>query len=286
MKKQALFYEALSDSGTVQCHLCPHRCVIKEGYFGKCRVRQNEAGSLYTINYGQVVSLALDPIRKKPLKFYRPGTNILSAGSFGCNLTCDFCQNHSISQDLPASMYMASDQLALLAEQTGDNIGIAFTYNEPTIWYEYVYDCARLIKEKNKDTSVVLITNGYINREPLIGLLPFVDAMNIDLKSFSDDYYKRLCGGSLQPVLDTIEVAAARCHVEITTLLVTGENDSLEEVGEVARFIAAIDPDIPLHLSRYFPNYKLENPPTDTGFIVKARDLAGKYLNHVLTGNM
>lgn len=286
MKREATFYETLPDSNRVKCQLCPHYCLIKDGQFGSCRVRQNEGARLYTINYGEIASLALDPIEKKPLKFYRPGTHILSVGTFGCNLTCDFCQNHTISQGHVPTRFMSAKDLAQLACQGEDNIGIAFTYNEPTIWFEYIYDCASLIKEMDRDRSVVLITNGYINEGPLLKLLPLVDAMNIDLKAFNNDYYKRLCGGSLEPVKKTIELAAKACHIEITTLLVSGENDRLEEVEKIASFIGAIDPDIPLHLTRYFPNYKLKNPPTDTAFIVKARDLAGKYLNHVLMGNI
>lgn len=167
-----------------------------------------------------------------------------------------------------------------------DNIGVAFTYNDPSIWYEYVYDCAKLLKETNPSTVVVLVTNGYINEEPLKKLLPFVDAMNIDLKSFNNEYYKNLCGGSLEPVLKAIRIASKACHVEITTLLVSEKNDNIEEVEEIAKFLSSIDKDIPLHLSRYFPRYKLENSPTDINFMMEAEIVAKRYLNKVKLGNI
>lgn len=158
--------------------------------------------------------------------------------------------------------------------------------DEPSIWYEYVYDCAKLLKETDPAAAVVLVTNGYISEEPLKKLLPYVDAMNIDLKSFNTTYYKDLCGGSLKPVLKTIEIAAEHCHVEITTLLVSGENDNLEEVEEIAEFINSVNHDIPLHLSRYFPRYKLENSPTDVKFMREAEKVAKKHLSKVILGNV
>lgn len=167
-----------------------------------------------------------------------------------------------------------------------NNIGIAFTYNEPSIWYEYVYDCAKLLKETEQSSSVVLVTNGYINEEPLKKLIPYVDAMNIDLKGFSSKYYNDICGGSLNPVLNTIRIASKICHVEITNLLVTGENDNIDEVESIARFLSSIDKNIPLHLTRYFPQYKASKPPTDIKFMLEARETAEKYLNRVRLGNI
>ncbi|MDF2612340.1 MAG: radical protein [Clostridia bacterium] len=284
MKTEALFYEKIKDK--VHCFLCPHNCVIKDGHFGKCNVRIHEDGKLFTINYGEVTSISLDPIEKKPLYYFRPSTQILSVGSFGCNFTCDFCQNYSISQSVAQSTFVPKEDLVETVMTTKNNIGIAFTYNEPSIWYEYVYDSAKLLKEADKNASTVLVTNGYISEEPLKELFPYIDAMNIDLKSFSTRYYKDLCGGSLNPVLKTIEMAAKACHVEITTLLVTGENDSLEEVEEIARFLNTVNPDIPLHLSRYFPRYKLQSAPTDISFMRKAEETAGRYLHKVILGNI
>ncbi|WP_160671965.1 AmmeMemoRadiSam system radical SAM enzyme [Clostridium sp. C8-1-8] len=284
MKREAMFYEQLKDK--VHCYLCPHNCVIENGHIGKCNVRTNEDGKLYSLNYGEITSASLDPIEKKPLYFFKPGSYILSVGSYGCNFVCGFCQNYSISQQIAKSELVTKEELVDTILTTKDNIGIAFTYNEPSIWYEYVYDCAKLLKETNKDSSVVIVTNGYISEEPLKMLLPYVDAMNIDLKSYSNRYYKELCGGSLQPVLKTIEVASKACHVEITTLLVSEENDSLEEVEEIAKFLSSIDKDIPLHLSRYFPRYKLLNSPTDLKFMRDAEITARRYLNRVMLGNV
>ena len=159
-----------------------------------------------------------------------------------------------------------------------DNIGVAFTYNEPSIWYEYVYNASKLLKESLKDINIVMVTNGYIKEEPLKMLLPNVDAMNIDLKAFNNKYYVDICGGSVEPVLDTIMIASKQCHVEVTTLLVNGENDSVEEISEIAGFIASVNRDIPLHLSRYFPNYKMENPATKLEVMYEDRDIAKNIL--------
>jgi pyruvate formate lyase activating enzyme len=296
MEKEALFYEKQGDK--ISCILCPHSCLIPVGANGKCKVRTNREGKLYTINYGEMTSAARDPIEKKPLEYFRPGSFILSVGSFGCNFRCGFCQNYNISQyseapDLnskdtfrPETEFVPKEKLVETILSTKNNIGIAFTYNEPSIWYEYVYDCSRLLKEKDEKACVVLVTNGYISEEPLRELLPYTDAMNIDLKSFSSKYYKDLCGGSLKPVQKTIEAAAKVCHVEITTLLVSGENDSLEEVDEIARYLSGINRDIPLHLSRYFPRYKHQSAPTDISFMKKAEETAKKHLNRVVLGNI
>ncbi|MBL4931173.1 AmmeMemoRadiSam system radical SAM enzyme [Clostridium paridis] len=284
MKKEAMFYEKLDDK--IHCYLCPHNCVIENGHIGKCNVRKHEDGVLYTLNYGEITSASLDSIEKKPLNYFKPNTQIFSVGSFGCNFTCEFCQNYSISQSVANSDYVPPENLIEAVVTTKNNIGLAFTYNEPSIWYEYMYDTSKLLKETDASKSVVIVTNGYISEEPIREILPYVDAMNIDLKSFSNKYYKDLCGGSLKPVLKTIEIAVKECHVEITTLLVSGENDNLEEVEEIAKFLSSINPDIPLHLSRYFPRYKLENSPTDINFMKKAEELAKKYLNKVNLGNI
>ncbi|MFA6309561.1 MAG: AmmeMemoRadiSam system radical SAM enzyme [Clostridia bacterium] len=284
MKKEAMFYEPAKEK--IHCFLCPHNCMIENGKFGKCNVRTNEDGKLFTINYGEITACSMDPIEKKPLCYFKPSSFILSVGTFGCNFTCGFCQNYRISQSIAKSEYVPKEKLVDMILHKENNIGIAFTYNEPSIWYEYVYDCAKLLKEMDSDKSVVLVTNGYINEKPLAELLPYVDAMNIDLKSFNNDYYKKLCGGSLKPVLKTIETAVKSCHVEVTTLLVSGENDTVEEIEEIAKFLSSVDKNIPLHLSRYFPNYKFNNPATDTEFMKKAGEVAHKYLNRVNLGNV
>ena len=284
MKVEAMFYERIRNK--IHCYLCPHNCVMDDGHRGKCNVRVHEDDKLYTINYGEITSVSLDPIEKKPLHFFRPGSYILSVGSYGCNFICDFCQNFRISQSIADSNYVSKESLVETVLKTENNIGIAFTYNEPSIWYEYVYDCAKLIKETDPGVSVALVTNGYISEEPLKKLLPYIDAMNIDLKSFSNKYYNKLCGGSLEPVLRTIEISSKSCHVEVTTLLVSGKNDNLEEIEDIAKFISFIDSDIPLHLSRYFPRYKMESPATDIEFMERAEEVSKKHLKKVVLGNV
>lgn len=284
MEKEALFYEKQGDK--INCKLCPHNCLIPVGAHGICNVRVNREGKLYTINYGEITSMAQDPIEKKPLYHFKPGSNILSVGSFGCNFSCGFCQNYSISQGRANSEYIPPDKLVEICKGLEDNIGIAFTYNEPSIWYEYVYNSSKLLKETLKDINIVMVTNGYIKEEPLKMLLPYVDAMNIDLKAFNNKYYKDICGGSVTPVMDTIKIASKECHVEVTTLLVNGENDSAEEIEGIASFIASLNKDIPLHLSRYFPNYKMENPATEIEVMRRDRDIAKEHLNYVYLGNV
>jgi len=249
-------------------------------------VRTHENGKLYTINYGEITSASLDPIEKKPLKFFRPSTFIFSVGSFGCNFTCSFCQNYRISQFRSESTFVSKEQLVRIVQTSENNTGLAFTYNEPSIWYEYVYDTAKLLKETDPNKAVVLVTNGYINEEPLRKLLPYIDAMNIDLKSFSNDFYKHLCGGKLEPVLKTIEIATRFCHVEITTLIVSGKNDQLEEIEKIAVYLKNINPRIPLHLTRYFPRYRFDALPTDIRFMTKAKEVAKKHLSNVVLGNL
>lgn len=278
------FYE--KHNNDIRCRICPHNCLIKEGAFGICRVRTVKNGELIATNYGEVTSIAIDPIEKKPLYHFKPSKNILSIGSYGCNMTCSFCQNYEISQNKPKTEFVRIERLISIIDEVEDNIGIAFTYNEPMMWYEYMYDAAKAIKEHNKDTSVVVVTNGYINEEPLNKLLPYVDAMNIDLKGYTNRYYNKICGASLEPVLETIKRCNGKCHLEITTLLVSDENDSLEEAENIAKFISSVNPNIPLHLSRYFPRYKMESEATKVEKLIEARNVAKKYLKYVYVGNV
>ena len=284
MKSNIMFYDKKEDS--IRCKLCPHNCILKENKFGVCNVRTVENNIGVAINYGEVTSANIDPIEKKPLKHNKPGKNILSVGTFGCNMSCSFCQNYEISQQVQKSEYIETDKLINIIETLNDNIGIAFTYNEPFMWYEYIYDVVKKIKGRNKDISTVLVTNGYVNKEPLEKILPYIDAMNIDLKGYTNKYYNNICGAKLEPVLDTIALASKYCHIEITTLMVSGENDSIDEIENIAKFIASVDKNIPLHLSRYFPRYNLNNPPTDIENMIKARDIAKKYLSYVYIGNV
>jgi pyruvate formate lyase activating enzyme len=236
------FYEEYKDK--IRCRVCPHNCILDEGKFGICRVRTVKSDVPVVVNYGEVTSIAVDPIEKKPLYHFKPSKNILSIGSFGCNMTCSFCQNYEISQGKPQTQYMSVEKLIEIISSVENNAGVAFTYNEPFMWYEYMYDAAKGIKENDPNTSVVVVTNGYINEEPLLKLLPYVDAMNIDLKGYTNRYYKTICGAKLEPVLETIKRSNEHCHVEITTLLVSDENDSTEEAREIAQFIASINENI------------------------------------------
>lgn len=287
MKKEAIYYTSESD-GKTKCGLCPHGCHIEEGKYGICRTRKAENSKLYAMNYGEISSLSLDPIEKKPLYHFKPGSIILSAGSYGCNFRCNFCQNYEISMMIPGTRFFPAEDIIAAAEKTktSGNIGIAFTYNEPSTWYEYVYDVFRELKERDPKESTVLVTNGFIEKEPLLKLLPFTDALNIDLKAFNKNYYSTVCGGDLEKVKRTIKIAAGLSHVEITTLLVTGLNDSEEEIRELTEWISSVDANIPLHLSRYFPAYKSDIPPTALNTILRAKKTAEKYLKYVYIGNV
>ncbi len=284
--KIAMFYNKIEDS-KVHCFLCPHNCVISNGNLGACRARKNIEGELYSLNYGKVASVAIDPIEKKPLYRFNPGTYILSVGSFGCNLKCSFCQNWEIAHEKPYTQDITPEELvdrALEFKKKG-NMGIAYTYNEPSIWYEFVLDTARIAKEKGLNN--VLVTNGFISKEPFMELLPFIDGMNIDVKGYTESFYGEICKGTLENVKETVEIAAKVCHVEVTNLVIPGLNDSVEEIGEMSQWLASISEDIPLHLSRYFPNYKMQDrPPTPVKTLEKARDKALESLKHVYIGNV
>ncbi|MDO5689946.1 MAG: AmmeMemoRadiSam system radical SAM enzyme [Tissierellia bacterium] len=281
--KTALYFERVGNQ-SVNCFLCPHLCRIPEGKRGICRVRVNLGGELIAMNYGKVASLMMDPIEKKPLHRFFPGSSILSAGTFGCNLTCDYCQNHDLVQMTDSRYELTPAQLAQIAAQEG-GLGLAYTYNEPTIWYEYVLDTAKEVHRMGLKN--VLVTNGYINPEPFLELAAFVDGMNIDLKSMKDEYYQKICGGRVLPVLETIRSAFAQgIHLEITTLLIPGLNTSDEDIHELCRWIRDVDPGIPLHLSRYFPAYKRRTPSTELETMVRAGQIAREYLETVILGNM
>lgn len=271
-----------------RCELCFHRCALEEGQTGLCRARINRGGTILPLNYGKVTSLALDPIEKKPLRRFHSGSMILSVGSFGCNLRCPFCQNHEISMagegELDTEELLPND-LAALAERLRPrgNIGVAYTYNEPLIGYEYVRDCAVAVRARGMVN--VLVSNGTVEEAPWRELLPLIDSANIDLKGFTEGWYRRL-GGDLETVKRNIVLAAERCHVEVTTLLVPGENDSEAEISALSRWLSGIDPDIPLHLSRFFPRYRMtDRPPTDVNAVYRLAEVARESLRWVYTGN-
>lgn len=286
MRREVMFYTKGPEE-QVNCQVCPRLCNIPPGKRGFCRVRENMGGILYATNYAECSSYALDPIEKKPLYHFYPGKLIFSLGTVGCNLRCGFCQNWQIAQETPSTTRISPEQaveLALEQKKRGyPCVGLAYTYSEPFMWYEYVYDTAKLARDAGLKN--VLVTNGYVNEQPLRELLPYIDAMNIDVKAFTDDFYRSTCAGRLDPVLRTVEVAHGHCHIEITTLLITGLNDNQEEISSLVDWLAGVDPDMPLHFSRYFPNYKLDLPPTPEETLMRARDLARQKLHYVYIGN-
>ena len=280
--------------GKKACPVCPHRCILSEGRTGLCRARGMRNGEIVPFNYGVVSSIALDPIEKKPLARFYPGSFILSVGSFGCNLRCPFCQNHEISMSDGAEFtrgresFLPPERLAEAADRLRGrgNIGVAFTYNEPLIGWEYVRDTAVLLREKG--LKVVLVTNGCVNGEIADALLPLTDALNIDLKSFRPETYRDRLSGDLETVKRFIAMAAERCHVEITTLVVPGENDSEEEMREIAGFVSglAAGAETPLHISRFFPRFHMtDRSATDVGLVYRLAEVARERLKYVYTGN-
>ena len=284
----------------VFCPACPHRCKIGEGKTGKCRARGTRNGRNVPLSYGIVSSIALDPIETKPLRRFFPGSSILSVGSFGCNLHCPFCQNWEISmadcsEYLPGDDradgegYLAPEALADAADKLRGrgNIGVAFTYNEPLIGYEYVLDTAKLLRGRGLKT--VLVTNGCVNEGIAEQILPYIDALNIDLKSFRPEVYADILGGDLKTVQRFIELAAERCHVELTTLIVPGMNDSEAELRDLSGWIASL-PDgenIALHVTRFFPRYRMSSAdPTARETVLRLADIAHERLKHVYPGNI
>ena len=279
----------------MKCTVCPHHCEIREGQSGICHARTCEGGTIKSRNYGQVTSLALDPIEKKPLNRFYPGSWILSLGSWGCNLNCPWCQNDSISRGedwVGNSTRTRRNYIQLTPEEVvekaielkaDDNIGIAFTYNEPMICPEFLTDTARLAHEK--DLKNVLVTNGMIEKEAHEMFLPYIDAYNIDLKTSSAENYRAI-GGDLDAIVATIRRAASSAHVEVTNLVVPGFNDAEEEIRKTAGIIAEIDRDIPLHVTRFFPAGRMRNAePTDVRLVYRFAEIAREYLTYVYTGN-
>ncbi|MCX8084547.1 MAG: AmmeMemoRadiSam system radical SAM enzyme [Calditerrivibrio sp.] len=280
--KEASFYEKI-DSNRVRCHLCPHRCTIPDGKSGACLIRRNIDGVLYQTSYAEVTSINIDPIEKKPLYHFYPGSKILSIGTNGCNLSCAFCQNWTISKNITFREKITSEALLSIAKENA-SIGIAYTYNEPTIWFEYVHDTAKLFRQAGLKN--VIVSNGFINSEPLATLVDYLDAANIDLKAFSEEGYRKL-GGGLKEVLYTIEYLYRHdVHLEITHLAVERYTSTETEFKEMCRWLSGIDRSIPLHISRYFPSYKLNLPPTDMEYLKELFNIAKGYLHYVYLGNV
>lgn len=273
---------------SVSCDLCPRMCSLSEGEAGFCQARANKDGKIISLNYGESLSLALDPIEKKPFSYYKQGSTILSYGTFGCNMYCPFCQNYEIARARLGDFrtkHISSEDLIKTAEgyKIFGCIGLAFTYNEPLVGYEYIYDTSKLAKDR--DLDVVVVSNGQITDKYLETLLPLVDAWNIDLKAFSDEGYRKL-GGDFKTTLNTIEKASETSHLEITTLLVPGLNDDIDLFEEEVKFIAGLDKNIPLHITRYFPMYKYYEDMTDEKLMEEYYYLAKKYLTRVELGNI
>ena len=274
------------DAERVRCELCPHGCVLREGQDGRCRVRGVREGELKALSYGMLSSAAVDPIEKKPLYHFCPGADIFSIGGWGCNLSCAFCQNWTISQAFREGAGECTPGQVVAQASNSDSVGIAYTYNEPLVSFEFVFDCARLARDAS--LANVLVTNGHIRPEPAADLLPLIDALNIDVKSMEEAFYVRQCGGHLAPVLAFAQQArAAGCHVEITNLVIPGLNDSEEGVGRLAEWVACnLGESTPLHLSAYRPQYKMDLPPTSTALLEQLHAIAGRHLLYVYLGNV
>ena len=285
---QARFYVAAGDG--VECLLCPHHCRIREGGRGICRSRECRDGALFALSYGRPCAVAIDPVEKKPLYHFLPGTECLSLSCTGCNLSCRWCQNSSISQVAPEdadSTYLSPEDIVALTLRHRLP-SIAFTYTEPFTWWEYMYDIAVLSRQNGLKN--ILVSAGFVEKEPMRELLPYLDAANIDIKAMDDGFYRKYCGASLAPVLENIlEMRASGVHIEITNLLVTGLNDTEEMVMRLCRWMADNGlQDTPLHFSRYFPRYKFrESGPTPRPTLLKARQIAlSNGLKHIYLGNI
>jgi len=283
MIHKALYYDPLPDN-RVHCRLCPAECRLKPDRRGICKVRYNENGRLMTDNFGETVTVAIDPIEKKPLYHFNPASEIVSIGANGCNLSCSHCQNWNISQEKVRTAYIAPEKLPEVAARQ-NSIGIAYTYTEPIIWFEYIIEAAPAVREAGLVN--VMVSNGYINPEPLRDILPLIDAWNVDLKGMRPEFYRRICRGKLEPVLEALEIIGkSPAHLEVTNLIIPGLNDKDEDFHRLGEFLAGIDKLIPLHLSAYHPSYKLDNPPTPRDTLIRAHRIAGEYLSYVFVGNM
>jgi len=289
--KEAMLYEKLS-GGKVKCNLCNHRCTIKDGSYGICGVRQNTDGSLYTLVYDKIIASHIDPIEKKPLFQFYPGSTAYSIATVGCNFKCKHCQNADISQ-LPMERKghvvgekMGADEIAEAARRAGCQ-SIAYTYTEPTIFFELAHETAQ--KAHDKGIKNIFVSNGYMTSEALEEISPYLDGINIDLKAFADKFYKEICGARLEPVLDTIRLARnLGIWVEVTTLVIPTLNDSEDELRRIAEFLRDVDVSIPWHISQFYPTYQLTNlPRTPVETLHRAREIGLEIgLQYVYEGNV
>jgi pyruvate formate lyase activating enzyme len=287
--KEALYYESLNEN-KVKCTLCPHNCIIKPDRIGICGVRANKQGRLCSLNYGVVTGMGFDPIEKKPLYHFHPGENILSVGSMGCNMKCFFCQNWEISQvsqhDMPEKATHSVDDIVSLASNRSDNVGVAYTYNEPVIYYEFMKDLAREIQDRGMKN--VMVTNGFINPSPLEELIPLMDAFSIDLKGFTDEFYRKHTRSSLEPIKDALlQIGQSNAFLEITNLVIPSLNDQIGHFEEMLQWISEnLGRKTVLHISRYYPGYKSTIEPTSVSKLKEFYTLATQHLDYVYLGNV
>ncbi len=273
----------------ILCDLCPHKCKLLPGQLGICKVRENRDGKLVSLNYFVASSMAVDPIEKKPLRKFYPGSKILSFGTYGCNFSCQFCQNYTISKEFPGSQletpnftkeFFVKNLEELDTKNLNDFVGVAYTYSEPTVWAETILELGPIVR--NMGLKNVIVTNGFINQKPLEDFLEFTDAFNIDLKAFDDDFYKKYSGGRLQPVLETIKTASKKAHVELTNLIIPTLNDSDEHFMKLRDWVAEeVGIETPVHLSSYYPTYKMNLPRTPHETILRAHKILKQKLVNI-----
>jgi pyruvate formate lyase activating enzyme len=273
--------------GKAECLLCPHFCKIAIGKTGICGVRKNTGVEIALQTYGALSGYSLDPVEKKPLYHFFPGHNILSVGSYGCNMRCDFCQNYHISQNIPGRLLneMSPEKLVKAAINAENNIGLAFTYNEPVIWFEFMRDTA--VAAKTEGLFTVMVSNGFVNPDPLAEIIRFIDGFNIDLKAFNSKFYRNLTGADIEPVKNGLkQISRSGRHLEITTLIIPGQNDDEKEMAAETEWIAGeLGKDVPFHLSRYFPMFKRKDPATSRDAIGRLAEIASQNLDHIYIGN-
>jgi pyruvate formate lyase activating enzyme len=281
---KAAYWRSENTGGALHCELCPHGCRIAEGHFGLCKVRRNEGGTLVLPYYGLVSSLAVDPIEKKPLHHFLPGSRVFSIGFVGCNMRCPFCQNWQISQEIPASLESHSPESLIAAALRSGAPSIAYTYSEPAVHFEFVL--AAMAAARRAGLKNVLVTNGCIESGPARDLLCLTDAVNVDFKTWSSEAYDKILGGRKDTVLDFIRIAFSLCHIEATTLVVPGMSSSMEGITSISEFLAGLSRDIPLHLSAYHPAWKLGAPSTSQDLLDELALAARKKLRFVYVGNV
>lgn len=278
--KEAYFYK--KENNIITCTLCPHYCALKEGQTGICATKKVINGRLIALNYGHLTAVNIDPIEKKPLKHFMPGTKTMSIGSYGCNFYCKFCQNHEIAKHWQYyNQYSPNDIVQMTLDKSLRSM--SYTYNEPTVFYEFVYDTAKLAH--NQGLKNILVTNGYINEAPLIKLMPYIDALNIDFKAYDNQGYKKFCGGDMNTILATIDIMKSK-HIEVTFLIVPKLNDDVVQLEEIFKKLKRIKKTLCIHITRYFPRYLMSDPATDISLMLETQTLAKQYFEYVYLGNV